>query len=440
MTDQPWTGRRVHVLGIGGAGMSAYALAAQALGATVTGSDRASSPYLERVRAAGIAAVVGHDGANVPAGDGVEVFASTAVPADNPEVVAAHARGLEVRPREDLLAELTALRRTIAVAGAHGKTTTSAMVAHVLLECGLDPGYLIGGVVRSTGSNGAWGGGEWLVVEADESDRSMLRLHVDVAVVTNVELDHHATYADLDELEDCFRAFLRGAPQAIVWRRPELLALREKLPVIAYDVDDADAALSAQGSRFAWRGEEVVLRVPGIHNARNAAAALEASALVGVAPADAVRAIGTFAGAGRRFERLGETAWGALVVDDYAHHPTEVAATIAAARTLGAGRRVVAIFQPHLYSRTQALAGDFGTALRGADEVVLLDVYPARERAEDFPGVSSQLVVWATDDRAHWWRRPESAPGLLEKLSGRGDVLLFMGAGDIDRLARSFVV
>jgi UDP-N-acetylmuramate--alanine ligase len=291
--------------------MSAYALAAQALGATVTGSDRAASPYLERVRAAGIAAVVGHDGANVPAGDDVEVFASTAVPADNPEVAAARARGLDVRPREDLLAELTARRRTIAVAGAHGKTTTSAMVAHVLLECGLDPGYLIGGVVRSTGTNGAWGSGEWLVVEADESDRSMLRLHVEVAVVTNVELDHHATYASLEELEDCFRAFLRGAPQAIVWRRPELLALREEFPLIAYDVEEADAVLSAQGSRFAWRGEDVALGVPGLHNARNAVAALEASALAGVAPADAVRAIGTFAGDIVRLARGWVGGWGA---------------------------------------------------------------------------------------------------------------------------------
>jgi UDP-N-acetylmuramate--alanine ligase len=437
VTDQPWSGRRIHVLGIGGAGMSAYALAAQALGAAVTGSDRAPSPYLERVRAAGVGTVVGHDAANVPAGDGVEVFASTAVPADNPEVLAARDRGLAVRPREDLLAELTALRRTIAVAGAHGKTTTSAMVAHVLLACGLDPGYLIGGVVRSTGTNGAWGTGEWLVVEADESDRSMLRLHVEVAVVTNVELDHHATYGSLAELEDCFRTFLRGAPQAVVWRRPELLALREEFPVVAYDVEDP--VLSEGGSRFSWRGEAVALAVPGLHNARNAVAALEASALAGVAPADAARAIASFAGAGRRFERLGETSWGALVVDDYAHHPTEVAATIAAARTLGAGRRVIAVFQPHLYSRTQALARDFGAALRGADEVVVLDVYPAREKAEDFPGVSSELVVEACDDRAHWWRHPEAAPGLLERLARRGDVLLFMGAGDIDALARSFV-
>lgn len=437
MTDQPWTGRRLHILGIGGAGMSAYALAAQALGASVTGSDRAPSPYLQRVRDAGVAAVVGHEAANVPAGGDVEVFASTAVPADNPEVVAARERGLAVHPREDLLAQLTALRRTIAVAGAHGKTTTSAMTAHVLLECGLDPGYLIGGVVRSTGTNGAWGSGEWLVVEADESDRSMLRLHVEVAVVTNVELDHHATFGSLAELEACFRTFLRGAPQAIVWKRPELLALREDLPVIAYDVVDPE--LADGGSRFAWRGEEVALAVPGLHNARNAVAALEATALAGVAPRDAVRALRSFAGAGRRFERLGETAWGALVVDDYAHHPTEVAATIAAARTLGAGRRVVAVFQPHLYSRTRALAREFGAALLDADDVVVLDVYPARERAEDFPGVSAELVVEACDQRAHWWRHPPAAPGLLERLSGPGDVLLFMGAGDIDGLARSFV-
>jgi UDP-N-acetylmuramate--alanine ligase len=440
--DQAWNGRRLHVLGIGGAGMSAYALAALALGADVTGSDRAESPYLARVREAGIPVAIGHDAANVPAGDGVEVVASTAVPADNPEVAAALERGLPVLHRAQLLGELSALRRTIAIAGAHGKTTTSSMAAHILLGCGMDPGYLIGGVLRTTGHNGAWGTGDWLVVEADESDRSMLSLDVDVAVVTNVELDHHATYGSVAELEDCFRAFLREPPEAVIWDRPELLALRGDAPVVAYEA--RDVALSSGGSRFAWRGHRVELQVPGIHNARNAVAALEAAALAGADPAAAVAAIASFAGAGRRFERLGETASGAVVVDDYAHHPTEVAATIDAARTLGGAERVVAVFQPHLYSRTRALAREFGTALARADVVAVLDVYPARERPQDFPGVTGRLLADAAADAGggrpvYWLPSFADARRVLGPRVGAGDVVLVLGAGDVDDLGRALV-
>jgi UDP-N-acetylmuramate--alanine ligase len=440
VSDQPWTGRRLHVLGLGGAGMSAYALAAQALGATVTGSDQADSPYARRVRAAGIPVAVGHDAANLPAGDDVEVVASTAVPATHPEAVAARERGLPVLTRADLLAQLTALRRTIAVAGAHGKTTTSSMTAHVLLGCGLDPGYLIGGVLRSTGANGAWGTGEWLVVEADESDGSFLRLDVDVAVVTNVELDHHARWSSLAELQDAFRAFLAAAPQAVVWDRPELLALRDpEQPTIAYE--PADVVLHDGASSFTWRGRRVGLAVPGLHNARNATAALEAAALAGADPADAVAAIATFSGAGRRFERVGRTASGALVVDDYAHHPTEVAATIAAARTLADSPRVVAVFQPHLFSRTRELAAEFAAALAAADVAVVLDVYPSRERAQDFPGVSG--VTIAAHPAAQG--RVQSLPTFadvrreLEPRLHVDDVLLVMGAGDVDALGRALV-
>ncbi len=438
----PWTGRRLHVLGIGGAGMSAYALAARSLGAEVTGSDRAESPYLTRVRAAGIAAAVGHDAANVPAGEGVEVVASTAVPADNPELAAARERRLPVLRRAQLLGELSALRRTIAVAGAHGKTTTSSMIAHVLLGCGMDPGYLIGGVLRTTGANGAWGTGDWLVVEADESDRSFLALDVDVAVVTNVELDHHATFGSLAELEDAFRAFLDGPAEAVVWDRPELLALRPHGATTAYEAHGV--TLDAGGSRLDWRGHEVVVRVPGRHNARNAVAALEAARLAGADLATAAAAIASFAGAGRRFERLGETAAGAVVVDDYAHHPTEIAATIGGARTVAEGGRVVAVFQPHLYSRTRALAREFGAALAGADVVAVLDVYPSRERAEDFPGVGGLLVAQAAADAAAgrpvlWLPAFADVRRVLEPRLRRGDVVLVLGAGDVDALGRALV-
>jgi UDP-N-acetylmuramate--alanine ligase len=275
-------------------------------------------------------------------------------------------------------------------------------------------------------------------VEADESDGSFLRLDVDVAVVTNVELDHHARWSSLEQLRDAFRAFLAASPQAVVWDRPELVALRDPaMPLVAYE--PADVVLADGASTFGWRGERVALAVPGLHNARNATAALEAAALAGAEPRDAVAAIATFTGAGRRFERVGRTAAGALVIDDYAHHPTEVAATIAAARTLADQPRVVAVFQPHLFSRTRELAAEFAAALAAADVAAVLDVYPSRERAGDFPGVSGATIA----DHPAAQGRVASLPAFadvrreLEPRLGPGDVLLVMGAGDVDGLARA---
>lgn len=438
---RPWTGRTLHLVGIGGAGMSGYAAVAQQLGATVSGSDRAESAILERLRASGIDARAGHDAASLPGAADTLVVHSTAITADNPELQAARERGLEVVPRAHLLRELSRLKRTIAVAGAHGKTTTTSMAAHVLLECGMAPAYLIGGELRATGLNAAWGEGDWLVVEADESDRSMLALEVDVAVVTNVELDHHSTYGSLQQVRDVFREFLARPTQAVIWDRPELLALRGDLPVVPYEV--AGAELSDGGSRFGWQGHEVRLAVPGLHNARNAVAALEAARLAGADPGAAARAIATFTGAGRRFETLGRTPSGALVVDDYAHHPTEVEATIAAARTLGA-RRVIAAFQPHLYSRTQHLAGAFGRALAEADVTCVLDVYPAREQAADFPGVSGLLVAERVADASAgrevlWLPAFDDAEPILRDRLRDGDVLLVLGAGDVRALGQRLV-
>ena len=442
MTARLWSGRRLHLVGLGGAGMSGYARVATQLGAEVSGSDRADGPTLPGLRDIGVAVHVGHDAANVPAGEGVEVYHSTAIPLSNPEREAAHARGIPDRPRADLLEQLSRLKRTIAVAGAHGKTTTTSMVAHALLRCGLEPAYLIGGALRTTGLNADWGAGDWLVVEADESDRSMLELHVEVAVVTNVELDHHATYGSLAEVREVFRAFLAGVPEAVLWDRPDVVALRgSDAPRVVFDVPDP--VLEPGGSRFAWRGIDVRLAVPGAHNARNAAAALEACALAGADPARAAAALADFAGAGRRFERLGTTPSGALVVDDYAHHPTEVAATIDAARTLGA-RRVVAVFQPHLYSRTQRLAGAFGAALARADVAAVLDVYPARERAEDFPGISGLTIAETTADAARggrvlWLPDFPAAERVLGPLLQSGDLCLVLGAGNVDDLGRRLV-
>jgi UDP-N-acetylmuramate--alanine ligase len=390
----PWSGRRLHFVGVGGAGMSGYARAAHALGARVSGSDRADSPYLERLRADGVLeASIGHDAANLPAGEDVEVVYSSAVPPENPERARARERGLRERPRAELLGELSARKRTIAVAGTHGKTTTASMLVHILRAAGTEPGWLVGAPVGGGLPNARWGEGEWLVVEADESDRSMLSLVVEIALLTNVELDHHASFASLAELRAAFR--------------------------------------------------EVRLAVPGAHNALNAAGALEAARIAGADLERAIEGLERFAGADRRFQRSGATAGGAVVYDDYAHHPTEVAATLSAARTLE-HRRLVAVFQPHLYSRTALLADELGRALARADVVVVLDVYPARERAEDHPGVSGLTIAQAAADAASgrqvmWLPTFADAEPVLRGLLREGDLCVVMGAGDIDALARRLV-
>ena len=428
-------GRRLHFVGICGAGMSGLALIAKAMGAQVTGSDRSvAGPYADRLRAAGIEPVEGHSAENLP--DGAEVVYSTAVPESNPERAAASAQ----LHRADLLGELTRLKPTIAITGTHGKTTTSSMVVHALAACGLDPAYAVGGEVRSTGTNAAWGEGPWLVVEADESDRSLLKLSPRIAVLTNAELDHHTTYGSLREVHDTFRQFLAEAEHAAIWDRPELIALREG-DAVPFDVPAPE--LTVGGSVFEFDGVRVELTVPGAHNALNAAAALTACRLAGADLEQAAASLRDFTGAGRRFERLGETASGALVVDDYAHHPTEVAATLAAARTLEP-RRLIAAFQPHLFSRTAAQGVEFGAALAAADVVVVTGIYPARERQEDFPDVTGRIVAAAAAERAGgrtvaWLPTLDDAHAFLAPRLREGDLLLTLGAGDVDSLGHRLV-
>ena len=439
--ERPWSGRRLHFVGIGGAGMSGLALVAAQMGAEVTGSDRSTgSSYARRLAAVGIGVLEGHDAGHVPAAG--EIVVSTAIPDTNPERAEGRRRGLRELHRSELLGELTRLKPTIAVAGTHGKTTTSSMVVHALERCGLAPSYLVGGEVRSTGTNAAWDAGEWLVVEADESDRSLLALTPRIAVLTNAELDHHTTYASQREVDATFRAFLELADTVVVWDRPELLALapsgRRLVPF-----DARDPRLGPDGSAFDLDGIRVQVPVPGAHNARNAAAALEACRAAGADLAAAARGLHDFAGAGRRFERLGVTPAGALVIDDYAHHPTEVRAALEAARTLGA-RRVVAVFQPHLFSRTRRHAREFGAALALADHVVVCEVYPARERAEDFPGVTGLLVAAAAADHAAgrevaWLPSLTAAERDLRAFLRDGDLVLTLGAGDVDSLGRFLV-
>ena len=437
----PWSGRRLHFIGVGGAGLSGYARAAHSLGASVSGSDASPGPYLERLAADGVLqAAIGHAAENVPKGTDVEVVYSSAVSPENVERRAAQERGLVERPRAELLAELTSLRRTIAVAGTHGKTTTASMLVHALLGAGLEPGWLVGGPVGGGLANAEWGGGEWLVVEADESDRSMLSLDVEVALLTNVELDHHSTYGSLGELRAAFAEFLAGAPSAVIWDRPELLELRAG-PVTPYDVDRV--TLTPGGSSFSWREKPVRLEVPGAHNALNAAGALEAAAIAGAEPELAIGGLAGFRGAGRRFQRLGFSSGGAALYEDYAHHPTEIAATLAAARTFE-HRRLVAVFQPHLYSRTRLLAREFGAALAEADVVAVLDVYAARERAEEHPGVSGLTIAEAAADSAagrpvYWLPTFADAEPVLAGLLREGDIALIMGAGDVDDLGRTLL-
>jgi UDP-N-acetylmuramate--alanine ligase len=440
VSDGPFQGRKLHFVGIGGAGMSGLALVAARLGATVTGSDRAESAYMRPLRAVGVQPSIGHDAANVP--EAAEVVVSTAIGEDNKELRAARARGQAVLHRGELLGEVSQLKRTIAVAGTHGKTTTASMAAHALSECGRDPGFLIGGELRSAGTNAAWGEGGWAVIEADESDRSFLKLSREVAVVLNVELDHHSTFHSLAELEECFGEFAAPAMLRVLGPGVGLPGDGEEVSfgIEAGDLRAEGVELKPLGSSFSVEGVNVELSVPGRHNVLNALAALAACAAAGLELAEAAPALKGFSGAGRRFEDHGATAAGARVFDDYAHHPTEVRATLEAARTLEP-RRLVACFQPHLYSRTARLQRDFGRALALADVVVVLEVYPARERAEDFPGISGLLVAAAAATTAHgrpvWWLpKMDDAERMLRSRLEEGDLLVTLGAGDVDELAK----
>jgi UDP-N-acetylmuramate--alanine ligase len=426
----------LHFIGIGGAGMSGLALVCQELGASVSGSDRADSSYMERLRAAGLEPVVGHDAANLP--DGAEVIVSTAIDDGNPELALARERGLAVRHRGELLAELCREKRLIAIAGTHGKTTTTAMLAWALRGIGADPAFFIGGEVPGLGPDGAvanagWGEGEWVVAEADESDASFLELAPEIVVITNIEMDHHSRWGSMAELRNAFAKFAASA---------------EGVVLSAQDESCIDHAIGGKCSPRAFDAgvpgpAELSLAVPGGHNELNARAALAA---VGLADfdLDAVAAeLAGFPGVRRRLELKGERD-GARIYDDYAHHPTEVRAALSALREM-APVRLIAVFQPHLYSRTKAFAEQFGAALALADEVVVLDVYPAREEpVGDLAGVSGLDVARAAADRMGG-RCVAWAPGLgqaqaaLESRLAPGAMLVTIGAGDVFRLGEALL-
>jgi UDP-N-acetylmuramate--alanine ligase len=426
-----WEGRRLHFIAIGGAGMSGLALVADALGASVTGSDRAESSYVERLRAAGLKPRIGHDADSVP--EGAEVVVSTAIPDDNPELERARERGQRVVHRGELLAELCTLKRLIAVAGTHGKTTTAGMIAHALRATGADPAFALGGELPEARPGGAaanagWGEGEWIVAEADESDASFLRLKPEIAVVTNVELDHHSHWSSRHELLEAFRGFAAPASGLALGAEASLdpvIANQSNQSVVRFDADHP--------------GSRLELGLPGVHNRLNARAALAALELAGADLDAAAAALASFPGMVRRLQLKG-THEGAVIYDDYAHHPTEVAAALDALRELEP-RRLIAVFQPHLYSRTKALADRFGAALAAADEIGVLEVYPAREQpVGELAGVTGRSVAEAAAESAGgrpvWWLRDRvSAARALEGRIGDGDLLVTLGAGDIFLLA-----
>ncbi len=430
----------IHVVGVGGAGMSAVAGVLAAMGHEVTGSDLKASAMFQRLRRDGLHLSVGHDAAYVEGADAVT--ASSAIAAGNVEIAAARRRGIPVYSRADVLAAICKLRRTIAVAGTHGKTTTASMLSLILVEAGLRPSFIIGGDLNDIGTNAVWDSGDWLVVEADESDGTFLRLTPEIAVVTSVEPDHLETYGSFDVLSAAFASFMAGAattvvsaddPRALELAPPGALTFGRN-ETARFRVTDVDQGRSQIAFSLGDLGRFQVA-VPGEYNARNAAAAVVVAASAGVAVDDARRALARFGGVARRFEFRGERH-GVTFVDDYAHLPTEVRAALSAARGGDYGR-VVCVFQPHRYSRMAALAADFADAFVDCDRLFVTAVYSAGEPAR--PGVTGQLVVDAVR-AAH----PEAVATyvathgeLLAQLRATlraGDCCITLEAGDLTAL------
>jgi len=452
--------QRVHFVGIGGIGMSGIAELLSNLGYAVSGSDQKASEVTSRLQSLGVRVSVGHDAAHV--GDADVVVYSSAVRPDNPEIADAQRRRIPVIPRAEMLAELMRLRTGIAVAGAHGKTTTTSMVALVLERAGLDPTAVIGGKLSAFGSNARLGRGEYMVVEADESDRSFLRLTPTVAVVTNIDEEHLEAYRDFDDLRQAFLDFANkvpfyGAVIACV-DDPHVRSLvpRMRRRVMTYGLDAAGADVrgadvahdggtwtcqvvagpglkDAAGLREAPRSPLCSLRlaIPGRHNLQNALAAVAVGLELGLDAERVAGALASFAGADRRFQRLGEAA-GVLVIDDYGHHPTEIRAVLDAARA-SLGRRLIVAFQPHRYSRTARLMDRFGPALAQADELVLAGIYAAGE--DPIPGVTIEALAETMRPqlagRLHLARTLDDVVAAVASLARPGDAVITLGAGSI---------
>jgi UDP-N-acetylmuramate--alanine ligase len=442
---------RVHFVGIGGAGMSGIARIMLGRGVTVSGSDRAASPQVDELAALGAVVHLGHSPDNVAGADTV-VTTPSAIGDCNPEILAARERAITIIPRAAALASIMMGRRGIAVAGTHGKTTTTSMLTTVLRHSGADPSYVIGGILAETGLGAAEGTGEFFVAEADESDASFLNLSPAVAVVTCIEAEHLDNYRDLAEIEATFAAFAAkisaggllvaclddpGAASLAAGAASLPLRVRTYGESAAADYRVSEIAVRGMTTRLTVTSEAtgprtLTIAVPGRHYALDAAAAFATAVELGVAAGPAVDGLEAYRGAQRRMEPKGE-ADGVRVLDSYAHHPTELAADLTAARDVAGGGRVIAVFQPHLYSRTRFFAAQFGAALGLADEALVLDVYAAREDPE--PGVSGQLVADAVPGgRARFLPDAADVPEVIAGLAKPGDLVLTMGAGDVTSL------
>ena len=452
--------RRVHFVGVGGIGMSGIAELLANLGYEVSGSDVKESDVTTRLQQRfHVRVFEGHTAANV--GDADVVVVSSAVRRTNPEIVEAERRGVPVIPRAEMLAELMRLHFAIAVAGSHGKTTTTSMIALVLERAGLDPTAVIGGRLSAFGSNARLGDSEYMVAEADESDRSFLMLWPSIAVVTNVDREHMESYRSLDELQQAFADFANKVPfyGSVVACADDanLMAVvpHVKRRVVTYGLENPEAGIVGRDvevgvfggrctvHRRGASGSELLgpleLVVPGRHNLQNALAAVAVGDQLGLSFAQVARALRDFPGAERRFERHGEAA-GVVVVDDYGHHPTEIAAVLAAARS-ALNRRLIVVFQPHRYSRTAQLLDEFGPALKEADEIVLTDIYAASE--EPIPGVTLDVLAESVRRGAgrpvHVVRSLDDVTACLMELARPGDAVITLGAGSIGTIPRKLV-
>jgi len=446
--------RRLHFVGVGGSGMSGIAEVLVNMGYAVSGSDLAGSPATERLAGLGARIHLGHDPGHVQ--DAEVVVISSAVGEENPEVLEARRRRIPVIPRAEMLAELMRLKYGVAVAGAHGKTTTTAMIAEVLTRGGLDPTVVIGGRVGSLKSGAKLGNGEIMVAEADESDGSFLKMKPTIAVVTNIDREHLDHYADLEEIRDAFSQFLSRVPfygEAVVCLdEPNVRTVVDGLDrnLLTYGLcDDADLRateieVSGLESSFVVHREgarlgTVRLHTPGRHQIYNSLAAVGVGLELDV-PFDTIAAaLGEFPGVERRMQRRGE-ALGAVVLDDYGHHPTEIAATLAAVRE-GFGKRTVVVFQPHRFSRTQALLDEFAAAFSDADHVILTEIYPAGEKP--IAGVDGHAVARALTAHGHPSVVFEPAlgaiPDLLRQTVRPGDLVLTLGAGDVWKVGEELI-
>ncbi|HEV8267815.1 MAG TPA: UDP-N-acetylmuramate--L-alanine ligase [Thermoanaerobaculia bacterium] len=448
--------KRVHFVGVGGIGMSGLAEILKNVGLTVSGSDLKESELTEHLKSIGVLIFgAGHRAEHVGGAD--VVVMSSAVSSDNVEVAAARAAGIPVIKRAEMLAEVMRVKSGIAIAGTHGKTTTTSMAGAILVAAGLDPTIIVGGRIRQMGTNARLGNGEVLVAEADEFDRSFLELSPVLAVVNNIDIEHLDTYRDLDDLKDAFARFARSVPffgaALLGLDDPNVQEIRPHVTrrVVTFgltpqaDVTARDLGLDRTGSRFVVVADakplgSVTLQLPGLHNVKNALGALAVARELEIPFPVAAQALAGFTGVIRRFERKGERR-GVLVVDDYAHHPTEVAATLAAARQAHPERRLVVLFQPHLYSRTRDQAAAFGGAFLAADVLLVAPVYGSREAP--IPGITGALVADAATSRGHrnarfLADRAEILPAMERELK-ENDLLVTMGAGDVLRFGEEWL-